>query len=344
VEAAGAELAAAPRAPQRSVRGAFALSLLGLANACGGSDEPATRALLELERLAFVASGHCELEDDTDLSLARALVFDRFEVTRADFAHYFGTRTRAQHEGFVSDAALDTPERADWPAFFSFYEGEELARLRGMRLPTPKEWLRVAVGRHASQWPWGGVGRKYFANTWVIDDEGHDFSLGLPSRVGTYENGVSRPFGCYDLLGNVWEWVDGLVPGFDSAVPSAFDDLDDEGGKRASIMGGAYNSPLQWTHQRIAGRRFHARVMHKNELAPWVGGRMCAYADEYLWAKAGEWGSSAAAAARVRAVARRWVENDALARADLRALLARLAERPDPPRGLAWLAEGQETP
>lgn len=321
---------------------ALALHLSWLAVACNGGEEPATRALLELERLTFVAPAHCQLEDDTDLSLTRALVFDRFEVTRADFAHYFGARARARREEFVSEEALDTPERADWPAFFSYYEAEELGRMRGMRLPTPKEWLHVAVGRREYQQPWGGAGRKYFANTWVLDAQGHDFSLNLPSRVGTYENGVSRPFGCYDLLGNVWEWVDGIVPGYDSP---ASEDLDDQGGTRASILGGGFNSAWQPTHQRDAGRRFHARTMHKNELAPWVGGRLCAAADEYLWAKAGEWGTGEGAARRVRAVARRWAENDALARAELRPLLASLSERPGAPRGLAWLAEGlQETP
>lgn len=339
---AGAGLAATPRASSCS---ALALLLLVPAAACNGGEAPPTRALVELERLTFVAPAHCQLEDDTDLSLTRALVFDRFEVTRADLAYYFGDRARERRADFVSEAALDTPERADWPAFFTFYEAEELASLRGMRLPTPQEWLHVAVGRRDYQQPWGGAGRKYFANTWVVDAEGHDFSLNLPSRVGTYENGVSRPFGCYDLLGNVWEWVDGIVPGYDSVQFKLPEDLDDQGGTRSSILGGGYNSAWQPTHQRNDGRRFHARTQHKNELAPWIGGRMCAEADEYLWSKAGEWGAGDEAARRVRAVARRWAENDALARAELRRLLASLAQRPAAPLGLTWLAEGlQATP
>ena len=330
-------------APRRSPLAALALLLVPAA-ACTGGEPPPTRALLELERLTFVAPARCQLEDDTDLSIPRALVFDRFEVTRADLAHYFGARARERRSEFVSEDALDTPERADWPAFFTCYEAEELARMRAMRLPTPQEWLHVAVGRRGYQQPWGGAGRKYFANTWVVDAEGHDFSLNLPCRVGTYENGVSRPFGCYDLLGNVWEWVDGIVPGYDKVRFKLPEDLDDQGGTRTSILGGGYNSEWQPTHQLLEGRRFHARTMHKNELAPWIGARMCAEADEYLWAKASEWGTGAAARERVRAVARRWAENDALARAELRRLLAALAQRPLVPAGLTWLAEGLGTP
>jgi hypothetical protein len=310
--------------------------LLLAGGACARPDAEATRALYELERLTYVASGTCQLEGDTDLSLPRGLVFDRFEVTRADFAHYFGARARERREEFVSEAALDRPERADWPAFFTFHEGAELGTMRGMRLPTPREWLHVAVGRRGNQQPWGGAGRKYFANTLVSDAAGRDFSLDLPSRVGTFENGVSRPFGCYDLLGNVWEWVDGLVLPIDGTR----DDLEDYGGRRASILGGAYNSKWQETHVFKGERRFHARTMHKNELAPWIGGRMCAEAEVYLWEKADEWGSDPAAAQRVAAVARRWAENDALARAELRTLLAELGGRPGAPAGIEWLARG----
>jgi len=331
VTAAPAAFEVTPRVSSR-----FRTALLALlACACNRAEPEVPRALIELERLCFVARAQCKL-DQTDLTLERALVFDRFELTRADLRHHLGVRASEARAGFRSDAALDAPGREDWPAFVNFHEAAEVAHLRGMRLPTPREWLHVAVGRRDYAKPWGGSGREYFANTLVVDQDGRDFSLGLPSRVGTYENGKSRPFGCYDLHGNVWEWVDGVVPGT-LGVPHDHDPFDDELGTRASVLGGGYASPPQATYE---DRRFFARTVRKRELAPWIGARMCAVAEEYLWAKAREWGPAATSAARVQAVGRSWAEADALAAAELPALLEGLLSRPGAPEGLRWLLAG----
>jgi len=309
----------------------LASTLLG----CAPVEDDVPRELLELERLTFVARAQCLL-DQHDLSLQRALVFDRFELTRAELAYHLGASAREARAAFHSEAALDGPERADWPAYLTFHEAAEVARRRGMRLPTPQEWLHVAVGRRDYAKPWGGSGREYFANTSVVDADGRDFSLGTPSRVGTYENGRSRPFGCYDLHGNVWEWVDGVVPG-SLSVAHDHEPSGDEFGRRASVLGGGYNSPPRATYE---DRRFFARTLQKGELAPWVGARMCAEAEEYLWARAGAWGTGAAARARVAAVGRGWAEADALAAAELPGLLEGLLARADAPPGLRWLLEG----
>jgi hypothetical protein len=67
---------------------------------------------------------------------------------------------------------------------------------------------------------------------------------------------------------------------------------------------------------------------------------MCADAEPYLWTQARRWGSANAARARVRAVGRRWAQEDARARAALRPILAALRARPGAPEALAWLEEG----
>jgi Sulfatase-modifying factor enzyme 1 len=310
---------------------------------CGcQAEEPAgTRALRELERLCFVPPAECRLLPSTDLSLATPLVFDRFELTRADLGHYWpARRPRASQYAWQTEAARAAPERADWPAFLDFHEASELAALRSMRLPTPREWLHVAVGRLGFTSPWGGQGREFFANT-LVRQAGADFSLGTPCAVGTYENGKSRPFGCYDLLGNVWEWVDGIVPGYEE-IEEITVERDDAGGTRASVLGGAYDSLWRPTYEFDRQKqelRFHARRLDKRTLSPSIGARMCAEAGPYLWARAGAWGTDAQARARVVAVGRRWAE-DALARSSLRTLLAELVARPGAAPGLGWLQEG----
>lgn len=317
------------------------LALLATLAACARSEEPGSRELYELERLVFVPPAACTLWPNTDLSLRTALVFDRFEFTRADLRHYGQGRTwRSQALTWSTDAARDDEERGDWPAFVDFDEAEALAALRGMRLPTPTEWLHVAVGRRGYPNPWGGAGREFFANTVVLQD-GEDFSLKSPCDVGTFENGRSRPFGCYDLLGNVWEWGDGVVPGFEPTFPEGGEDLDDGAGTKASVLGGAFDTlwrPTFELDRRLNRQRFHARLVDKKTLSPSIGARMCADAERYLWWAAPRWGSDAKAARRVSAVGREWSKDDS-ARAALRALLADLRARPDAPPALAWLEQ-----
>lgn len=325
------------------------------AAACAPAPGVESRALHELERLAFVPPARCTLDEYTswpfaDCSLERAIVFDRFELTRGDRAFYLSTPSRGEQLGWTADAARDAPDRVDWPAYLDFHEAEEVAALRGMRLPTPREWIHVAVGRRGFPVPWGGRDMSLWANTRIVvrDEFGQrvDLSLKSPWNVGSFENGRSRPFGCYDLLGNAWEWVDGVVPGVEPLpTDPRIDELDDSFGTMASAMGGAFDTPLQYTFSRESNRipplRFNARRLDKRTLSPSIGARMCADAEPYLWERAPLWGEGDAVRRRVQDVARRWCE-DALTRDELRRLLGDLCARPGAPAGLAWLREGVE--
>jgi hypothetical protein len=109
--------------------------------------------------------------------------------------------------------------RWSWPAFCDLNEARELADVRGMRLLTAGEWMYVAAGSGLQSFPWGKTRRLSVANT---------LELGLrrPVAVGTFESGRSAS-GCYDLIGNAMEWVEGSLPPitgeewFDDGAPSA---------------------------------------------------------------------------------------------------------------------------
>jgi len=107
--------------------------------------------------------------------------------------------------------------------------------------------------------------------------------------------------------------------------------------RRASVMGGAFNS----SHQRTFGRRplrFHAMALDGRTLSPAIGVRMCAAAGPYLAAHAPEWGAGEAVRDRVVAVGRRWAAEHG--RDVVVSFLLPLTEAEGAASALGWLVEG----
>ncbi len=100
----------------------------------------------------------------------------------------------------------------------SWFESAAHCESRGARLPTEAQWEYAARGPDSLIFPWGnrfdGTRLNFcdehcmpVAPGFDIDfDDGYRYT----APVGTYPEGVSW-VGAFDMSGNVWEWVSGLL-------------------------------------------------------------------------------------------------------------------------------------
>ncbi len=93
---------------------------------------------------------------------------------------------------------VSVAEAVPW-RFISQTQAAEACAKAGKRLATPKEWYQASLGTPDINESWGEDDCQVNKN-WPDQ----------PGKTGSGKNCISS-VGAYDMIGNVWEWVDGTI-------------------------------------------------------------------------------------------------------------------------------------
>ncbi len=126
---------------------------------------------------------------------------DKFEVSASEDCPYVNPQSQMQSRLNLADPKclpISLPGAYPW-RWVSQNQAAELCARAGKRLPTNKEWFQASLGTPDPDSAWGA------------DDCQVDKNWGAqPGMSGQAKKCVSSA-GAYDMIGNVWEWVDGTI-------------------------------------------------------------------------------------------------------------------------------------
>jgi formylglycine-generating enzyme len=126
-------------------------------------------------------------ETRREVKISKGYCVDTHEVTQGDYAQAMG-----MNPSFFKQCGATCPvEQVDWN------QANAYCIKTGKRLPTEAEWEYAARGGSTLRYYWGGAANGDSA--WYADNGAQS-----PHPVGSKQ---PNAFGLYDMLGNVWEWV-----------------------------------------------------------------------------------------------------------------------------------------
>jgi len=135
---------------------------------------------------------------------------DQYEVSNLEYKRFCDATSRSYppDPGFsgMSGYFLNYP---DFPVVnVNWADAVAYASWADKRLPTEAEWERAAKGGTDNRlWPWGNSFNANIGGVTVhANISGTEDGWTYTSPCGEFPTGVS-PAGCYDMAGNVYEWV-----------------------------------------------------------------------------------------------------------------------------------------
>lgn len=159
----------------------------------------------------------------------------RFPVTNEQYAAFIG---KGKHPVGDWQEKQDHPVvRVSWKDAMAYCNwltdllAGHLPQDLVLRLPTEAEWEKAARGVDGREWPWGNEFDKDKCNSCKSGKGG-------TTSVGAYSPQGDSPYGCADMIGNIWEWTHSLFKAYPYKANSSREDETDP--DRRILRGGSF--------------------------------------------------------------------------------------------------------
>jgi formylglycine-generating enzyme required for sulfatase activity len=184
------------------------------------------------------------------VTIAKPFAMSMTEITQAQWKNIMGNEPSR-----FSNCGVNCPvEQVSWETVQEFVRKLNSKTGKQYRLPNEAEWEYAARAGSTSKYPWGEQASHEFAN-YGEDDCCMGLALGRDQWVDTSPVSSFPPnaFGLYDMVGNVWEWVEDSYHDDFNDAPSVNVAWSGDGSTHV-VRGGSWNFDPEFMRVSIRSR------------------------------------------------------------------------------------------